>query len=88
MRSCGPSPNNPAHRGSMSTLNCSAAAPAVTLRQKRYLPIGSKADPNVTWHVPVCMRFDADGRVHEQCTVLTQPNATIAARSAATARPG
>jgi alanyl aminopeptidase len=59
-------------------VDCNTTTPFVKLNQRRYLPVGSKADPNVTWHVPVCLRFAADGRVHEQCTVLTQPSATVA----------
>jgi alanyl aminopeptidase len=46
------------------------AAPRLALTQKRYLPVGSKADAGVTWKVPVCVKYGTGKTVASQCTTL------------------
>jgi alanyl aminopeptidase len=46
------------------------AAPRLSMLQKRYLPVGSKADAKVTWKVPVCVKYGAGKTVATQCTML------------------
>jgi len=46
------------------------AAPRLAFTQKRYLPVGSKADAAVTWKVPVCVKYGAGKTVSSQCTLL------------------
>ncbi len=56
-----------------TALACPKDGPVtVTLAQQRYMPLGSKLDPE-TWRFPVCLRWDG-GR---QCTLLETPSATI-----------
>ncbi|MGQ4660084.1 M1 family aminopeptidase [Lysobacter sp. F6437] len=45
-------------------------SPALTLSQNRYLPLGSTASAAQTWGIPMCVRYAADGEVHEQCGLV------------------
>ncbi len=45
-------------------------APTLAMTQKRYLPVGSKADANVTWQVPVCVKYGSGKTVGKDCTLL------------------
>ncbi len=40
-------------------LDCSGAHPVLHLTQRRYLPLGSKGDPDRTWGIPVAVRDPA-----------------------------
>jgi alanyl aminopeptidase len=61
---------------------------AVTLSQRRYLPLGQGEDgaPDAsapaapaTWHVPVCIRYDAGaGASAESCVLLDAPEQRVA----------
>jgi len=44
--------------------------PALVLQQQRYLPLGSTASADQTWGIPMCVRYAADGTVHEQCGLV------------------
>jgi len=56
-------------------LACTPGDPAggarVTLRQSRYLALGSEAPEPLTWRMPVCLAALADGKWQRQCTLLT-----------------
>ncbi|HYL78753.1 MAG TPA: M1 family metallopeptidase [Bryobacteraceae bacterium] len=54
------------------TLDCSAK-PKILLAQKRLLPLGSKGSSRETWRIPICVAYLADGAVHHQCEVMTDP---------------
>ena len=54
-------------------LHCGEGPASVTLSQRRYLPVGSKADAKQQWDIPVCMRIGVVDGVREQCVVLNQP---------------
>ena len=58
-------------------LRCGNGPATVTLTQQRYLPVGSTANAQQQWDVPVCMRFGVVDGVREQCTVLTQQSADV-----------
>src|SRR5262249_26011103 len=49
---------------------CAGGHGTATLRQSRYLPLGSKGDARMRWRVPVCLRYDAGG-VREKCVLLS-----------------
>jgi alanyl aminopeptidase len=60
--------------------SCEQGQPAsLTLSQRRYLPIGSKAtDDGKPWLIPVCLRLShADGSTASRCTLLTESSATL-----------
>jgi alanyl aminopeptidase len=57
---------------------------AVTLSQRRYLPLGEAEASGATaaaaaaWHVPVCMRYDAGaGAAAESCVLLDAPERRV-----------
>lgn len=54
-------------------LDCSGEHPVLHLTQKRYLPLGSKGDPNRIWGIPVCVRSDHG----TQCEMLDQAEASM-----------
>jgi len=58
-------------------LRCEGGAPQVALAQKRYLPIGSSGTAEQSWRIPICLKYDADGRVHNQCELLSDPRSTM-----------
>lgn len=60
------------------TLSCPAGeAPALSLRQTRYLPLGASA-PAQTWRLPVCVRFGDKKSSGRACTLLTGETGTLA----------
>jgi alanyl aminopeptidase len=62
-------------------LDCGKGAPALQLAQSRYLPVGSRGDPNRGWQVPLCLRF-ADGPIlRKQCVLLRKPAARVALKA-------
>ncbi|HSP78991.1 MAG TPA: M1 family metallopeptidase, partial [Myxococcaceae bacterium] len=53
-------------------LRCAAdAPPALTLAQRRYLPVGAPSARAQTWQVPVCVRYGTGGHEGRACTTLT-----------------
>ena len=56
-----------------ASVTCAAdRAPTVQLGQRRYRPLGSKADLDRHWQVPVCVRFGLGGKTAEACALLTE----------------
>ncbi len=49
----------------------------VELTQSRYLPIGSKGDPEREWILPVCMKLGRGGEVFTQCTLLSGAETSV-----------
>lgn len=63
-----------------TTITCAkAAAPKVTIAQRRYLPPGAPATTDTApFLVPVCLAFDqGGGKRGETCTLLEQPTTTV-----------
>ncbi len=56
--------------------------PAVALTQKRYLPTGSPGGDARTWQIPVCIRYDVDGKTVSQCDMLSDPRSTMTLKEA------
>lgn len=59
-------------------VSCEGGSGAVTLSQSRYLPVGSTAEANRQWQVPVCLRYGGAHGVQTQCTLLSEPKAEVA----------
>ena len=54
-------------------LQCEAdKKPRLALSQERYLPLGSKADRNQTWQVPVCVKYPGGSGTVSECSLLTE----------------
>ena len=47
------------------------------LSQSRYLPLGSSADPNRQWGIPVCVRYGVDGGSRVACRMLDTAHAIL-----------
>ena len=52
-------------------------APRLHLKQSRYLPLGSTGDPNKTWQIPVCARYQTGKEVKESCVLLANHEGDI-----------
>lgn len=53
------------------------SAPVLTMKQSRYLPLGSKANPEQLYQVPVCVRFPGSRGDVRQCTLLSDKQQTL-----------
>ncbi len=62
----------------MVTPQCLDGKFSVTLAQERYLPLGSTADPQRSWLVPVCLAMGTASTRREECVVLEKPNQSFA----------
>src|SRR5262249_54992792 len=58
-------------------LQCQGNQAQVAVAQKRYLPIGSSGASDQNWRIPICLKYDADGRVRNQCELLTDPRDSV-----------
>lgn len=56
----------------------------VQVTQERSLPLGSSGSRSEYWPVPVCLRWEAGGKVSRQCVLVTDPKDEIALRSTRT----
>jgi cytosol alanyl aminopeptidase len=56
-----------------ASLQCDlrAKTAVVKLTQQRFLPVGSTGERDRSWQIPVCVRFDEDGKARSACTLLT-----------------
>ncbi|HML18215.1 MAG TPA: ERAP1-like C-terminal domain-containing protein, partial [Bryobacteraceae bacterium] len=45
-------------------------APSVTIRQNRYLPIGSDGSKDQVWQIPVCVKYRTAQGVEKECFLL------------------
>ncbi len=59
-------------------LVCDGEGRRLTMKQSRYLPVGSPGQAEQSWQLPVCVRYEAGGEVSRQCTLLTEQEATLA----------
>jgi alanyl aminopeptidase len=55
-------------------LRCDGA-PSVTLREKRYRPIGSSGPGHETWQLPVCVRYQSGQGPQSECFLLDKAEA-------------
>ncbi|MFW5921072.1 MAG: M1 family metallopeptidase, partial [Polyangiales bacterium] len=56
---------------------CEEGSASLELSQERYLPVGSEGDPEQSWKFPMCVKYAAGGKTKEQCTMLTEAEATM-----------
>jgi alanyl aminopeptidase len=71
-----------APRVSMELSCLKSGKPTLLLRQRRHLPVGSKADAAKTWAVPICVRYAVKGKVERACTLLAQAEGQLELPSA------
>ncbi|MFQ5534332.1 MAG: M1 family metallopeptidase [Sphingomonadales bacterium] len=59
-------------------LSCGAdGAASVSLKQSRYLRLGSRPAGEQQWQIPVCLAYEADGAHHQQCVLLKDGEQTV-----------
>ncbi len=58
-------------------LDCVDGRASARLTQSRYLPLGSRGDPDQTWQIPVCLRSDGPAGSVKDCALLGEPTAAI-----------
>lgn len=59
-------------------LDCAdASKPALKIAQSRYLRLGSQAAGDQHWGLPLCLRFNAGGGTHKQCSLVSQAQARL-----------
>ncbi|WP_394843596.1 M1 family metallopeptidase [Pendulispora brunnea] len=51
--------------------------PQLLLTQSRYMPIGSTANPDQRWDVPVCAKYGTSKGTERVCTLLKTPRAAL-----------
>src|SRR5690606_19771361 len=51
--------------------------PRLTVRQSRYVPLGSSAPATGTWQIPFCARYAAGGEVRRACALITEAEASV-----------
>lgn len=62
-------------------LNCKGTKPALTVSQKRFVPLGSKASGPAmaqTWRIPFCFRYGSGTTGTRQCVLIEKPEETVA----------
>ncbi|MCA0392647.1 MAG: M1 family metallopeptidase [Proteobacteria bacterium] len=52
-------------------LDCGSATPALQVRQRRYLPVGSSADADQAWTLPMCVRYGDGEATRTQCALVS-----------------
>ncbi len=66
-----------------ATLSCDGDLPEISLRQSRYLPVGSKGDSAQTWQLPFCVRYGDGQMVTKECMLLTETDTVMPLQAAA-----
>jgi cytosol alanyl aminopeptidase len=62
----------------LAQLDCTdSKQPALKIEQSRFVPLGSLASRSQRWSLPLCVRYQADGQVHEQCELVDQAQARL-----------
>ena len=56
-----------------TALQCSNNKAVLSLTQSRFLPYGVTSKETSQWQLPVCVRFDRNGKTAKQCFLLDQP---------------
>lgn len=58
-------------------VSCGKGSPNLSLRQSRYVPLGSTIDPSTRWTVPVCVSWQDGANQGETCALLSGDRATV-----------
>ncbi len=57
--------------------HCQGGSAHLTLRQSRFLPVGSQGSRDSVWQIPVCARYGLGDQLHEACTLLVGVEGTL-----------
>src|SRR6185436_1550118 len=56
---------------------CGDGDAVLTLKQSRFLPVGSRGDADVTWQLPICARYGDRKSLATTCTLLTTKEGSL-----------
>ncbi|MBK5921971.1 hypothetical protein CCR80_13100 [Rhodothalassium salexigens] len=59
-----------------ASANCTDGSATVSLSQRRYLPMGSDAEADQQWQIPVCVAYGGDGERGKACALLDAEQAS------------
>ncbi len=59
------------------SVSCNASGATLSVAQSRYLPIGSKGNPDQLWKLPLCVRYDDNGKLAKECTLVSSAQARL-----------
>jgi alanyl aminopeptidase len=62
---------------------CRDGRPTLGVGQRRFLPLGSRAESDRVWGIPLCVAHEVAGGRRTQCTLLSEPRAELALPGAA-----
>lgn len=51
---------------------CNDGLNRISLKQERYLPLGSKGNLERSWNIPACFSYDINGEKHQDCQMINQ----------------
>ncbi len=57
--------------------SCKDGKTTLHIAQSRYLPWKSTAKQGKPWHVPVCVKYEVDGKAQRTCQVIDKPEQTV-----------
>ena len=63
-------------------VDCDGTSPSLRIEQQRYLPLGSGASANQSWGLPFCVRYEDNGQVREECSLVNQAKAVVPLKQA------
>jgi alanyl aminopeptidase len=58
-------------------LRCDGEAVTLEIGQSRYLPVGSRGNPQQRWQIPLCVRYATVAGPGKNCTLLEAPRAVM-----------
>jgi alanyl aminopeptidase len=58
-------------------LECGAEGAVLHVSQSRYLPVGSRGDPQRNWQLPLCVRYGTTTGTGKDCELLTEVSTRI-----------
>lgn len=57
--------------------SCKGKVASVRMKQSRYYPLGSKGTSGQSWQIPVCFRYEMNGKEEEKCVLSSQEEMVV-----------
>lgn len=57
--------------------SCETSNAVLSVSQERYSPLGTQFKENNLWNIPVCMSYEVEGKITQQCNVLAKQSQKI-----------
>ncbi|WP_144392154.1 M1 family metallopeptidase [Pleionea sediminis] len=56
---------------------CDDERTVLNITQERYAPVGTEFKEKTLWNIPVCMSYEVDGEVSQQCQVIAEAHQKV-----------